>query len=110
MAIKHDKDKLQYHLLPETLDEVAKAFMVGALKYGEYEWMRTDDSTSFSRWYSALYRHATAWWQGEDYDPVDGQHHLGSVCACALILMYYQRYNMAKDNRPNGNKTTNTSD
>lgn len=43
----------------------------------------------FERVYSAMQRHALKWWNGEEYDEVDGQHHLDSIAWCAFTLRYY---------------------
>ncbi len=44
-------------------------------------------------------RHATAWFEGEEIDPVDGQHHLGSVRACAAMILRMQELGTLVDNR-----------
>ena len=98
VARKDDTDKLDWSLLPwGTLRSVVWVYQMGAKKYGKDNYKAGLD---YSRVYSAMIRHLTAWWGGETYDPVDGQHHLSSVVWCALTLMYYQARGVGKDDRP----------
>lgn len=95
-AIKHDQDKLQYELFPPSLAEVAKVFTIGAKKYGDRNW---EKGLAWGRVFSAMMRHAWAWWWGETNDPQDGQHHLASVAWAALVLMHYENTDTGIDDR-----------
>ncbi len=59
--------KLDRHdLIPiGPLVELAKHFGRGALKYDEHQWRK---GYEWSKSYSAIQRHLTAFWGGEDYD------------------------------------------
>lgn len=101
-AAKNDQQKSDLSLLPKVfLEEVAKAFMVGEKKYGRYNYCKGHDA---SQLVAALMRHATAWFNGEEHDPVDGQHHLGSVGACVAMILRQQELCTLKDNRFKGDK------
>jgi len=96
-AVKLDTGKLSYSLLPvDALAEVVRVYNIGEAKYGRNNWAK---GMAWHRAYDALQRHANAFWRGEDFDPVDGQHHLASVCWCALTLMTYQMRNIGEDDR-----------
>ncbi len=96
-AAKNDTEKADLSLVPQiALIEMAKAFMVGEKKYGRYNYCKGHDS---SQLVGAMLRHATAYFNGEDHDPVDKQHHLGSVMACCAMLLRQQELGTLKDNR-----------
>lgn len=85
-AKKNDEGKPDLSLIPEAaLVEAARAFMVGAKKYGRYNYLR--GTFTICRIMAAMLRHAYAYLRGEEYDPVDGQHHIGSIIACAGIIL-----------------------
>jgi len=78
-ASKNDKEKIDLSLIPYVaLREESKAFMVGEKKYGRYNYCKGHKA---SQLVAAAMRHLKAWDEGEELDPVDGQHHLGSVRA-----------------------------
>lgn len=84
-AAKNDKEKPDLSLIPkEALEAGARAFMVGEKKYGRYNYYK---GHKVSQLIAAMIRHATAYMDGEELDPVDGQPHLGSVIACAAMLI-----------------------
>ncbi len=84
-AAKNDSHKADLSLLPRVfLIEVAKAFMVGEVKYGRYNYC---DGHKASKLIAAAMRHLTAWFEGEEHDPEDGQHHLGAAGACIGMLL-----------------------
>jgi hypothetical protein len=49
---------------------------------------------------SALQRHADAYMNGEEFDPVDGTHHLGNIMACCAILLDAKAAGKLTDDRP----------
>ena len=72
---KDDTGKHRYDLIPPgPLDELARAYTIGAAKYGDRNWER---GIAFSRLFAALQRHAWAFWSGEDESDDDGQHQPG---------------------------------
>jgi len=78
------------------LQELAKVYTIGAAKYNDRNW---EAGLEFGRVYAAMLRHATSWWNGEECDPQDGQHHLASVAWCAFALLEYLHRNTGKDDR-----------
>ena len=96
-AAKNDQAKPDLSLLPKVfLEETARAFMVGEAKYGRYNYCKGHKA---SQLIAAAQRHLAAWFQGEENDPVDGQHHLGSVAACVAMLLRQQELGTLTDNR-----------
>jgi hypothetical protein len=96
-AAKNDKEKLDLSLIPYiAMQHEAKAFMVGEKKYGRYNYCKGHKA---SQLIAAMQRHLMAWFQGEDYDPIDGQHHLGSVRACASMLLRQEELGTLVDDR-----------
>lgn len=98
-SFKKDAGKLMWALLPyDAMTELVRVYTIGATKYRPRGW---EEGMEFDRIFSAMMRHAWAWWNGEKDDPVDGQHHLASVAWCALALMAYEMRGIGDDNRPN---------
>ena len=96
-AAKNDQDKPDLSLVPRVaLEACAKAFMVGEIKYGRYNYYKGHKA---SKLIAALLRHATAWMEGEENDPKDGQPHLGSVMACAAMILKQMELGTLEDNR-----------
>lgn len=96
-AAKNDQAKPDLSLIPQVLlVEIAKAFMVGEKKYGRYNYTKGHNA---SQLVAAALRHLTAWNDGQEYDPTDGQHHLGSVGACIGMILRQQELGTLKDNR-----------
>jgi len=97
-AQKHDAEKLRYDLLPTgPIEELARVYTVGGEKYGPRDW---EAGLRWGRVYAAMLRHAFAWWEGEQRDREDGQHHLASVAWCALALLEYELRDSGEDDRP----------
>jgi hypothetical protein len=93
---KDDAGKMDYSLIPlVALDAEAQAFMVG-LKYGRYNYC---EGMEAHRVFRALIGHAYKWFNGEENDSTDGQSHLGSVRACAAMLLRMQELGTLIDNR-----------
>lgn len=96
-ADKYDSGKPSYSLLPpDALLELVTVYDLGARKYSRHNWER---GMEWHRVFDALQRHAWAFWNGENVDPVDGQHHLASVAWAALTLIAYQKRGVGKDDR-----------
>lgn len=99
-ALKNDKEKLDLSLIPKVaLEEAARAFMVGLKKYGRYNYCNGHEA---SQLVSAAMRHLTSWYEGEEHDPIDGQHHLGSVIACCAMILHEKQLGTLRDNRFKG--------
>lgn len=98
-AAKNDKDKLDLSLIPKVAMEAeAKAFMVGERKYGRYNYMK---GHKVSQLMAALLRHAMAYNEGEENDPIDGQPHLGSIRACTAMILKQKELGTLIDDRAN---------
>lgn len=101
-ASKHDSDKIDLSLIPYVaLREEAKAFMVGAKKYGRLNYLKGHKN---SQLVAAAMRHLLAWNEGEEIDPTDGQHHLGSVRACVGMILRQIEVGTFIDDRKNNDK------
>ena len=82
---KHNKGKLEHHLIPISAhEEVVKVFMHGAEKYTAFNWKK---GRPYSDYYDAMLRHANLFLQGEDDDGESGLSHLAHIAADALILL-----------------------
>lgn len=96
---KFDKDKPDLSLIPMiALIEEARAFMVGEKKYGRYNYCKGMEA---SRIMAGVMRHLTAWFNGEELDPVDGQPHLGAARAGIAMLQRQKELGTLIDNRYN---------
>ena len=91
--------KVPMHLLsPVAKAHWALAQFVGMRKYQAWNWRYAGVKTSV--YLAAMERHMEAFKGGEDYDPVDGTHHLGNVMACAAILLDAFAASKVVDDRP----------
>jgi len=88
-GVKFDKDKAQWWLLPwKPIIAIVEILQLGAEKYAAYNWQNVKDFKN--RYYSALMRHLTAWWDGETMDPESGKHHLAHVGCNVIFLLWYE--------------------
>lgn len=100
-ASKNDSKKPDLSLIPYVaLIKEAEALMVGEKKYGRYNYTKGHKA---SQLIAALMRHTLAWYQGEENDPEDGQHHLGAARACLSMLLRQQELGTLIDDRYNPN-------
>ncbi len=76
----------------------AMAKFAGMCKYGAWNWRAAGVRTSV--YLSAMERHLEGYKSGEQFDPVDGTHHLGNIMACCDILMDAEAAGMLTDDRP----------
>lgn len=91
---KFDQGKLRWSLLPlQSMREVVRALMFGANKYGDHNWklLLQQDPKARERYYDALERHITDWWDGAEYDDESGLHHLAHAGCCVLFLLWWER-------------------
>jgi len=101
-GVKHDEGKARFDLIPpEPLWELARLYTKGAEKYGDRNW---EKGMRWGKVFAAMMRHAWKWWQGEEYDPEDGQHHLVSVAWCAFALYTYYVRGVGEDDRVKSRK------
>ena len=101
--------KLRWSLLPlVAIRAILRVLMSGAEKYGAENWRK---GAAWSRYYEALQRHITAWWDGEDHDPEWGHHHLAHAACCVLFLLYFALEHRGTDDRykesDNADRATN---
>lgn len=96
---KDDQGKLPWHLLPwDAVGGIVEVLRFGAGKYGERNW---ETGIAYSRCYSALIRHLTAWWEKEPRDEETGLSHLKHAGCCLLFLLAYEVRGMTQyDDRP----------
>lgn len=85
-------------LSPVAKAQWALAQFAGLLKYGAWNWRKAGVRSSV--YLSAINRHADAYASGEEFDPVDGTHHLGNIMACCAILLDAKAAGKLVDDRP----------
>lgn len=96
--LKKDDGKPRFDLIPaEAMIALAELFGIGARKYSDRKW---EEGMKWGRLFRAMMSHSWKFWLGEDYDPVDGQHHLTSVAWCAMCLYTYFVRGSGTDDRP----------
>lgn len=94
-GLKHDKGKPRFDLLPlGPLRELVAVLTFGAEKYAPNNWQKVPELDGREgpprrRYYSAMMRHATAWYEGEVRDLESGLHHLAHVACCAFFLVWF---------------------
>lgn len=76
----------------------AIAHFLGNVKYGAWNFRVCGARASVYK--AALERHVDRWWEGEEYDPVDGTPHLANALACLNILIEAKHSNNLVDDRP----------
>ena len=94
---RNDEGKLRFDLIPVgPLEEVARAYTVGATKYADRNW---EQGIKWGRMFAALCRHLYKWWAGESRDK-EGQHHLAAVVFHAMALIEFEKTHPELDDRP----------
>jgi len=98
-GIKFDDGKIQWWYLPiEPIKEILKVLHYGDKKYPADDgcnWKRVPNAKK--RYYSALMRHITAWWDEEKNDQESGMHHLAHACTNVLFLLYFEMKGYPED-------------
>ena len=90
--------KTKFSVIPiGPLYALARVFVLGARKYGRYNWR--GNTVSSTVYFDAALRHLFAWYEGEDDDPESGEPHLAHVVACVFILMDAKIHSNLNDNR-----------
>ena len=83
---------------PSALIYLGQAMAEGARKYGPMNWREKKVSTSV--YYDAGMRHRMRFWDGEDFDPESGFHHLAHSMACDAIILDALTVGNLNDDRP----------
>lgn len=83
---------------PVAMAHEALALKAGAVKYGTANY-RVMGANAMVYAHAAI-RHLQKWINGEEFDQVDGTHHLGNVRACTAILLDCQHLGNLTDDRP----------
>jgi hypothetical protein len=97
-GVKFDGDKDPWHLAPwDAFRGIVKVLAFGAGKYAPRNW---EKGMAWSRCFSALQRHLTKWWEGEDLDPETGYSHLWHAGCCIVFLIAYEIRGIGTDDRP----------
>lgn len=87
-SLKKDHRKPMWDLLPfQPVGQIVEVLTFGANKYGPNTWQQVPDAKN--RYFAALMRHLTAWWDGEDTDPESGIHHLAHAGCNLVFLMWF---------------------
>lgn len=84
-------------LSPIAKAQWALAQFAGLVKYGAWNWRMAGVRSSV--YVSAMQRHIDAYSSGEEFDPVDGTHHLGNIMACCAIILDAKAAGMLTDDR-----------
>lgn len=96
-GVKYDEGKLRYDLIPPIpLQELARVFTIGAVKYGDENWRK---GMKWKRIFGAIMRHAWAWMRGERLDHESGIHHLAHAAWGCLVLIEYEICSTGEDDR-----------
>lgn len=91
--------KVPFSTVPsEVIAEIGLAMMEGARKYGRHNYRIAGVRSSV--YYDALFRHITAWWEGEDTDPDSGLNHVSKALATLVVLRDAMINEMLTDDRP----------
>lgn len=90
VAIKFDKDKLKFNLIPPEVEKaLAEVLTMGAAKYGDRNWEKGLDE---GRILASLRRHLNAYQLGEKTDPESGYSHLKhALCNAAFLVTMEER-------------------
>jgi hypothetical protein len=88
IGVKFDSKKPKWSLfLWKEAEEIVEILTFGAEKYPTADnWKYVDDARN--RYFSALMRHLTAWFNGERLDTESGKSHLAHAGCCLLFLMW----------------------
>ena len=98
--MKLDYGKDPWHLAPwDAFRAIVKVLAYGAKKYRDRGW---EEGMAWSRCYSSLMRHMTAWWEGDPADLETGYSHLWHAGCCIVFLIAYEIRGIGIDDRPMG--------
>lgn len=80
------------------LAEVGVALLEGGRKYGRHNYRKT--KVRASTYFDAVWRHLSAWYEGEDIDPMSGVPHISKAMAGLFVLRDAQITGFYEDDRP----------
>lgn len=80
------------------MGELGVAMLEGALKYGRHNYRISGARASV--YYDGLWRHMTAWWEGQDIDPDSGLSHITKAIAGLVVLRDCMIRGNFTDDRP----------
>lgn len=87
-AVKHDKGKPDYSLLPLTeMEAIVKVLELGAKKYNRDNYKR-GDGHSDARLIGACLRHISAYQSGEECDEESQESHIAHAACCLIFMLY----------------------
>lgn len=96
-GVKFDGGKNRMSLIPPAaLEEIARVFTVGAMKYAPFNWAK---GMAWSRVLDALERHLIAWKRGVPVDAETGLRQLAQVAWGCIVLLEYERLAIGTDDR-----------
>ena len=91
--------KVPFSTVPsEVVAEIGLAMLEGARKYGRHNYRIAGVRSSV--YYDALFRHITAWWEGEDIDPDSGLNHVIKALSTLTVLRDAMINDKLTDDRP----------
>ena len=91
--------KVPFCTIPfRVLTGVGLALLEGARKYGRHNYRVAGVVASV--YVDAMFRHMTAWWEGEDIDPDSGLSHIDKAIATLVVLRDSMYTGNWKDDRP----------
>ena len=89
-GIKFDEGKRDWVLVPwDVMEEVVQVLEHGAKKYKPDNWKYV---RPVSRYLNPIFRHVTAYMNGEKNDPDTGKSHLASVICNCLFAMWHEKH------------------
>ena len=98
VSVKHDQGKPRLGLIPVRAQiPIARVFEHGALKYGEYNYLKGGFTNM--RLIDAILRHINAYMGGEDLDPESKIFHMAHAAAGCMILLENELTGSLKDAR-----------
>jgi len=91
--------KVPFSTVPApVIAEIGLAMLEGARKYGRHNYRAIGVRASV--YYDAMFRHLTAWWEGEDIDKDSGLSHITKALACLAVLRDSMLMKNWVDDRP----------
>lgn len=82
--------KLRWDLLPlQEIEDIVKAYTVGADKYGENNWKYLENG--YNRYKAAMFRHLLEYEKGTEFDEETGCRHLAQVAWNAIAMLYLSK-------------------
>ena len=106
-SVKNDikDDKLMWDLLPlQLIKKIVEVYHFGAKKYGPNTWQNLENG--YNRYKAALFRHLTAFEEGEIYDKESKLPHLAHMAWNAIALLHFSM-KTEKHHENNSNQSDN---